>query len=948
MDVTCERCSTEYEFDDALVSETGTSVRCTQCGHRFKVKKQSVGAGAPDVWIVRTVGGDAMEFRALRDLKAAISMGRVGRDDVLSRGAGRSRRLASIAELEPFFVVNGQANRTNIGLGAIEAKSASRPRAPTPAGLGPVSSSPPDAVTMVTDHSVAMAMPRRDGRPSNPVNVPPPSTAFPLDAGSVMFAEDEVTERRQSTKELASLITAAADKAPVSVEPATLMERERFPSEGRSKTIVGGAAAPSAPTPAVTPKTPRKNSPAPDLGKSTKSSGSPFGSGSHYVNEARARGFLPSTEEDPESVTKTIAVGTPRDADAAVAVALPPPPAAPTALKYGSAEVELPGFESSDERPADAVGDDAQTRPASNAWVPPAPTAPRLPPPAPPPPATPPPPPAALPVVTPPPPPAVTPAPAAGVADASGDSAEEDKPSSEDPDRPAESSGSGPSKIPKARKSGRGRSTKPRVSLMTPTPGESRYSMMHDEVVDVQPSERQTSLLSSRRSSGSMRLIVGLLIGGIVVFFGVLVVQRYVKNKTVASTTADPRVAEMVEAGEKALRDGDIDGARERFIEARRMDPKDPRTAKAMAHLSLVAAELPWLELLLLPPNDAGRAAVTRRYNELATTADQAVNTAELAGGDDPEVVLTRIDALRLLGRVAEARKLVEKVASIASQHETMLVMAALDLSEQQRPSASVIDRLSQCAAQEGGAARARALLIYALGRSGDFQQARAELVRLEKLPKTHPLEAALKRFVERAEKGEDVALRVDDLPTVAPSTSASASASAEASAATNTLTAAQEALARNDLTSAERLYEKVLANEPDNVPALMGRASVAQRQGQAQLAINYYDKAVKAAPTNAQALASLADLKWSSGDQEGAKALYRRALDAGLAGSSANRARERLSNATASADPTSTQTTPAPSSEPTTTAPTTTTTTTAPTATATSTSEIPKWGGDE
>lgn len=481
---------------------------------------------------------------------------------------------------------------------------------------------------------------------------------------------------------------------------------------------------------------------------------------------------------------------------------------------------------------------------------------------------------------------------------------------------------------------------------MTPTPGESRYSLMHDEAVDVQPSERQTSLLSSRRSSGSMRLIVGLLIGGIVVFFGVLVVQRYVQNKTVASTSADPRVAELVEAGEKALRDGDVDGARERFVEARRLDPKDPRTAKAMAHLSLVAAELPWLELLLLPPNDAGRAAVTRRYNELATTADSAVNAAELAGADDPEVVLTRIDALRLLGRIAEARKLVEKVAPIATQHDTMLVMAALDLSEQQRPSASVIDRLTQCAAQEGGASRARALLIYALGRSGDFQQARAELVRLEKLPKTHPLEAALKRFVERAEKGEDVALRVDDLPSVAPGTSASAVPSADASASTNTLTAAQEALARNDLNTAERLYEKVLSTEPDNVPALMGRASVAQRQGQAQLAINYYDKAVKAAPTNAQALASLADLKWSSGDQEGAKALYRRALDAGLAGSSANRARERLTNATASTDPTTsvTSTPPTATTEPTTTAP----TTTAPTATATSTSEIPKWGGDD
>ena len=37
MDVQCERCKTEYEFDDALVSGRGTTVRCTNCGHQFKV-----------------------------------------------------------------------------------------------------------------------------------------------------------------------------------------------------------------------------------------------------------------------------------------------------------------------------------------------------------------------------------------------------------------------------------------------------------------------------------------------------------------------------------------------------------------------------------------------------------------------------------------------------------------------------------------------------------------------------------------------------------------------------------------------------------------------------------------------------------------------------------------------------------------------------------------------
>ena len=44
MYVQCERCKTEYDFDDALVSERGTTVKCTQCGHQFKVRR----ATAPD------------------------------------------------------------------------------------------------------------------------------------------------------------------------------------------------------------------------------------------------------------------------------------------------------------------------------------------------------------------------------------------------------------------------------------------------------------------------------------------------------------------------------------------------------------------------------------------------------------------------------------------------------------------------------------------------------------------------------------------------------------------------------------------------------------------------------------------------------------------------------------------------------------------------------------
>jgi predicted Zn finger-like uncharacterized protein len=103
MDVQCERCKTEYEFDDALVSGRGTTVRCTHCGHQFKVRGADTGDGAADQWLVRTTSGQRLTFLSLRELQRAILAKQVTKGDVLTRGAGAARALGDIAELEPFF-----------------------------------------------------------------------------------------------------------------------------------------------------------------------------------------------------------------------------------------------------------------------------------------------------------------------------------------------------------------------------------------------------------------------------------------------------------------------------------------------------------------------------------------------------------------------------------------------------------------------------------------------------------------------------------------------------------------------------------------------------------------------------------------------------------------------------------------------------------------------------
>ena len=51
MDVRCEKCGTEYELDDSRLKPAGVSVKCTSCGHVFRVRRHpvtSVGVGSAE------------------------------------------------------------------------------------------------------------------------------------------------------------------------------------------------------------------------------------------------------------------------------------------------------------------------------------------------------------------------------------------------------------------------------------------------------------------------------------------------------------------------------------------------------------------------------------------------------------------------------------------------------------------------------------------------------------------------------------------------------------------------------------------------------------------------------------------------------------------------------------------------------------------------------------
>jgi predicted Zn finger-like uncharacterized protein len=106
MDVTCDRCGTEYEFEETLVSPRGTTVKCTQCGHLFKVYRPQAALNSQLVgghWTVRRVDGSSHQLPSLTELTRFIAEASFARDDEVSRTGRAWRRLGDVEELEPFF-----------------------------------------------------------------------------------------------------------------------------------------------------------------------------------------------------------------------------------------------------------------------------------------------------------------------------------------------------------------------------------------------------------------------------------------------------------------------------------------------------------------------------------------------------------------------------------------------------------------------------------------------------------------------------------------------------------------------------------------------------------------------------------------------------------------------------------------------------------------------------
>jgi predicted Zn finger-like uncharacterized protein len=173
MDVTCSRCQSVYEFEDTLVSPKGVVVRCTHCGHLFKIFPSGTAPALPEEsgWMLRREDGTVFAIDKFTTLQKWIGQGKVTRRDELSRTGESWKRLGDIVELSPFFDLverSGTSQRTET--------SPSIPAPPgTPEPAAPAAAEPPAArpkkVEIVPEY-VSLAAEERLPPPKIPTEEP--------------------------------------------------------------------------------------------------------------------------------------------------------------------------------------------------------------------------------------------------------------------------------------------------------------------------------------------------------------------------------------------------------------------------------------------------------------------------------------------------------------------------------------------------------------------------------------------------------------------------------------------------------------------------------------------------------------------------------------------------------------------------------------------------------
>jgi tetratricopeptide (TPR) repeat protein len=422
--------------------------------------------------------------------------------------------------------------------------------------------------------------------------------------------------------------------------------------------------------------------------------------------------------------------------------------------------------------------------------------------------------------------------------------------------------------------------------------------------------------------------IVGLVLLAGVGIVGWVVAKPYLAARQAngAAAALDPKTQAFLSDGEKAMADGNLDLAQENFDKASALAEKDPKVLLAEARLAAARADVPWLKLRVLQPDQTDEQRATKQQlDDRLPKLRKAVDDALAAAPDEPAAIRSKIDALRIAGEREAARGFVSRVIGQATQPETAYVLAALDLAETEPLWPTVLERLRLAASGEGNAGRARAALVYGLARSGDVVGAKAELGKLEALTRPYPLLSYLRVFVDKSKArplGDGGAAAASGTPLASVSSlpmqglPGGASDTRVPADSRVALAMAAHAERGGNLARARELYETVVARNPSDSEALSGLGDVSRAQGDLQGAIADYKRALTVNPSYLPALIGLADSCWAGGDRGTAIATYKQIVDRFPEGTYPGYVKQRAEggaaptpSATATATPTATAT---------------------------------------
>ncbi len=139
MEIRCERCNAAYEVKDESLGAAGLGVRCSRCGHNFRVRKPPAPPPSQSLLVRKHRTGEVYACADLALLKRWAGERRAVREDELSAGGGPWRKLGDLPELAGAFAL-AEARRRAASAGAAPSDGAATGNPPESDGA--VRSSP--------------------------------------------------------------------------------------------------------------------------------------------------------------------------------------------------------------------------------------------------------------------------------------------------------------------------------------------------------------------------------------------------------------------------------------------------------------------------------------------------------------------------------------------------------------------------------------------------------------------------------------------------------------------------------------------------------------------------------------------------------------------------------------------------------------------------------------